>query len=180
MGRVSLCLVIMFFICSAQKIDAQVQNIREKQDTISATKSLEHIRPENIKKGPLNNALDVLSGQSAGVNVTTNGTDRLAMLNSIRVRGTTSIMGGNDPLVIIDGVTSDIATLSTIYPADIEVLLFVKGNINGHATAHKLLQQKFPCQSDVFFMGKLILQGNLKTVCKLCRLSTLGFFHGVP
>lgn len=59
----------MFFICSAQKIDAQVQNIREKQDTISATKSLEHIRPENIKKGPLNNALDVLSGQSAGVNV---------------------------------------------------------------------------------------------------------------
>ena len=87
MGRVSLCLVIMFFICSAQKIDAQVQNIREKQDTISATKSLEHIRPENIKKGPLNNALDVLSGQSAGVNVTTNGTDRLAMLNSIRVRG---------------------------------------------------------------------------------------------
>ena len=41
MGRVSLCLVIMFFICSAQKIDAQVQNIREKQDTISATKSLE-------------------------------------------------------------------------------------------------------------------------------------------
>ena len=92
MGRVSLCLVIMFFICSAQKIDAQVQNIREKQDTISATKSLEHIRPENIKKGPLNNALDVLSGQSAGVNVTTNGTDRLAMLNSIRVRGTSSVI----------------------------------------------------------------------------------------
>ena len=53
-------------------------------------------------------------------------------------------------------------------------------NINGHATAHKLLQQKFPCQSDVFFKGKLILQGNLKTVCKLCRLSMLGFFHGVP
>lgn len=71
MGRVSLYLVIMFFICSAQKIDAQVQNIKEKQDTISVTKSLEHIRPENIKKGPLNNALDVLSGQSAGVNVTT-------------------------------------------------------------------------------------------------------------
>lgn len=83
MGRVSLCLVIMFFICSAQKIDAQVQNIREKQDTISATKSLEHIRPENIKKGPLNNALDVLSGQSAGVNVTTNvwGIERSGFFN---------------------------------------------------------------------------------------------------
>ena len=83
MGRVSLCLVIMFFICSAQKIDAQVQNIREKQDTISATKSLEHIRPENIKKGPLNNALDVLSGQSAGVNVTTNGGQRIFLVGKL-------------------------------------------------------------------------------------------------
>ena len=53
-------------------------------------------------------------------------------------------------------------------------------NINGHATAHKLLQQKFPCQSDVFFKGKFILQGNVKAVCKLGVLSTLGFFHGVP
>ena len=48
------------------------------------------------------------------------------MLNSIRVRGTTSIMGGNDPLLIIDGVTSDIATLSTIYPADIESFTILK------------------------------------------------------
>ena len=65
-------------------------------------------------------------GQSAGWTSPTNGTDRLAMLNSIRVRGTTSIMGGNDPLVIIDGVTSDIATLSTIYPADIESFTILK------------------------------------------------------
>ncbi|MEE1087610.1 MAG: TonB-dependent receptor plug domain-containing protein, partial [Bacteroidaceae bacterium] len=126
MGRVFLCLVIMFFICGAQRVDAQVQSIREKQDSISERESSEHIRPENIKKGAMNNAMEVLSGQSAGVNVTTNGTDRLAMLNSIRVRGTTSIMGGNDPLVIIDGVTSDISTLSTIYPADIESFTILK------------------------------------------------------
>lgn len=116
----------MFFICGAQRVDAQVQSIREKQDSISERESSEHIRPENIKKGAMNNAMEVLSGQSAGVNVTTNGTDRLAMLNSIRVRGTTSIMGGNDPLVIIDGVTSDISTLSTIYPADIESFTILK------------------------------------------------------
>ena len=126
MGRVCLCLFVMFLICGAPKVEAQVQSIREKQDTVSVVKSSEQIRPEDIKKGPMNNALDVLSGQSAGVNVTTNGTDRLAMLNSIRVRGTTSIMGGNDPLVIIDGVTSDIATLSTIYPADIESFTILK------------------------------------------------------
>ena len=126
MGRICLCLVVISLLCGVSKVEAQVQNIREKQDSISVAKSSDHIRPENIKKGPLNNALDVLSGQAAGVNVTTNGADRLAMLNSIRVRGTTSIMGGNDPLVIIDGVTSDIATLSTIYPADIESFTILK------------------------------------------------------
>jgi len=48
------------------------------------------------------------------------------MLNAVRVRGTTSLTGGNDPLVIIDGVSSDLATLSTIYPADIERFTILK------------------------------------------------------
>ena len=77
-------------------------------------------------QGAKDNALEALSGKTAGVNVTTNGLDRMAMLNSVRVRGTTSIMGGNDPLVIIDGVTSDVATLATIYPADIESFTVLK------------------------------------------------------
>ena len=77
-------------------------------------------------KGIVNNALDVLNGNAAGLSVTSNGMDRMAQLSSVRVRGTTSIVGGNDPLVIIDGVTSDIATLSTIYPADIESFAVLK------------------------------------------------------
>ncbi len=51
----------------------------------------------HIDKGVLKNALDALNGQSAGVNVTSNGLDRMAMLNSVRVRGTTSIMGATTP-----------------------------------------------------------------------------------
>ena len=50
----------------------------------------------------------------------------MAMLSSVRVRGTTSLTGGNDPLVIIDGVSADLATLSTIYPADIESFTILK------------------------------------------------------
>ena len=42
------------------------------------------------------------------------------------MRGTTSLNGGNDPLVIIDGVTADLAILSTIYPADIESFTILK------------------------------------------------------
>ena len=95
-------------------------------DSLHASGSVSVVEPELLKKGIVNNALDALSGKTAGVNVTTNGLDRIAMLNSVRVRGTTSIMGGNDPLVIIDGVTSDVATLATIYPADIESFTVLK------------------------------------------------------
>ena len=126
MRKVWLLFCILFFFCGLQRGNAQIQNIREKQDSVSIRNSTQQIKQKDIKKGLLSNALEALSGQSAGVNVTTNGADRLAMLNSVRVRGTTSIVGGNDPLVIIDGVTSDIATLTTIYPGDIESFNILK------------------------------------------------------
>ena len=112
-------------ILAPQTLFAQSVNI-EGLDSLRLSGSVSVVEPELLKKGVLNNALDALSGQTAGVNVTTNGLDRIAMLNSVRVRGTTSIMGGNDPLVIIDGVASDVATLATIYPADIESFTVLK------------------------------------------------------
>lgn len=108
-----------------QSIHAQFVNM-ERLDSLRLSGSVSVVEPELLKKGILHNALDALSGQTAGVNVTTNGLDRIAMLNAVRVRGTTSIMGGNEPLVIIDGVTSDVATLATIYPADIESFTVLK------------------------------------------------------
>ena len=112
-------------ILAPHTLYAQSENIKGL-DSLRLYGSVSVVEPELLKKGVLNNALDALNGQTAGVNVTTNGLDRIAMLNSVRVRGTTSIMGGNDPLVIIDGVTSDVATLATIYPADIESFTVLK------------------------------------------------------
>ena len=105
---------------------AQQQIPTEKKDTIENRNTIIKMADSHSSRGGANNALDVLSGQAAGVNVTSNGLDRMAMLNSVRVRGTTSIIGGNDPLVLIDGVTSDVLTLSTIYPADIESFKILK------------------------------------------------------
>ena len=79
-----------------------------------------------MNKGLPDTPLKSLSGQVAGVNVSTDGSERMAMLNSVRVRGTTSITGGNDPLVIIDGISSDLSTLSTIFPADIASFTVLK------------------------------------------------------
>lgn len=98
----------------------------EQKDSIVIRSNIIKVTDTHPTKGMVNNTLDILSGQAAGVNVTSNGLDRMAMLNSVRVRGTTSITGGNDPLVLIDGVTSDVTTLSTIYPADIESFRILK------------------------------------------------------
>ena len=54
------------------------------------------------------------------------------------------------------------------------------GIVHDHAPAHKLLQQKLPCKCDVLLHGKLVLQGNVKAICKLGFLSTLHFLHGIP
>ena len=56
----------------------------------------------------------------------------------------------------------------------------VYGEVRHHATADKLLQQKLPCQGDIFLQRKLILQGNVKAVRKLGVLAALRFLHGVP
>ena len=124
-SKKNLTLLLIAFFCSSLA-HAQKQVPVERKDSIDNGSNIIKIVGNHSNKGAANNALDVLSGQAAGVNVTSNGLDRMAMLNSVRVRGTTSIIGGNDPLVLIDGVTSDVLTLSTIYPADIESFRILK------------------------------------------------------
>jgi len=87
--------------------------------------AVDKVTADRMNKGLVISSLDALSGQAAGVQITSGGNQE-AMVSAVRVRGTTSLTGGNDPLVIIDGVTSDLATLSTIYPADIESFTILK------------------------------------------------------
>jgi len=76
------------------------------------------------EKGVVVNTVETLNGQSAGVSVVKG--DSETMMNAVRVRGTTSLTGGNDPLVIIDGMQSDLAALNMLYPADIESFTILK------------------------------------------------------
>lgn len=113
------------FLIAASPLHAQMQQVMSTIDSLAgknnsiATSSVDVVTEGRMNKGLVTNALSALNGQSAGVNIS-NGEDRMAQLSSVRVRGTTSLTGGNDPLIIIDGVYSDLSTLSTIYPADIE------------------------------------------------------------
>ena len=94
-------------------------------DQNTLTGAVDKVTEQRMNKGLITSSLDALSGQAAGVQVT-NSNNQEAMVSAVRVRGTTSLTGGNDPLVIIDGVTADLATLSTIYPADIESFTILK------------------------------------------------------
>ncbi|MBR6415283.1 MAG: SusC/RagA family TonB-linked outer membrane protein [Bacteroidales bacterium] len=93
-------------------------------DERNMTGKADMVTQDKMNKGLVNNSLEALSGQSAGVSISRGNSS--SMLNTVRVRGTTSLTGGNDPLVIIDGVSSDLATLNTIYPADIESFTILK------------------------------------------------------
>ena len=130
--RRAIPFILCFILCTLQ---VQAQSTTTRQDTISVgytsgnqktmSGAVEKVTEDRMNKGLVTSSLDALSGQAAGVSVSS-GADRMAMLSSVRVRGTTSLTGGNEPLVIIDGVYSDLATLTGIYPADIESFTILK------------------------------------------------------
>ena len=56
----------------------------------------------------------------------------------------------------------------------------MNSKVHHHTPGDEVFQQKMPCKSDVLLHGKLVLQGNIETICQLSILTTLGFFYGIP
>ena len=109
-------------------VDSTAQDVKigySRADWKTLSGAIDKVTEKRMNKGLVISSLYALSGQAAGVTVATGGNQE-AMVSAVRVRGTTSLTGGNDPLVIIDGVTADLATLSTIYPSDIESFTILK------------------------------------------------------
>lgn len=134
--------VLIVFFLKSQVSFSQDQNYSSLRDSIVdldeitvigyATGSLarvsgvvEKIKATDINKGLVVSPLDAIRWRVVGVNITpaNNGP---AVLSSVRIRGTTSLTGGNDPLIIVDGVFGNMQTLSSIYPADIESFTILK------------------------------------------------------
>lgn len=93
------------------------------QSTISG--AVDKIKEVDMNKGLIISPLDAIRGKIAGVYITP-ANNGAAVLSSVRIRGTTSLTGGNDPLIIIDGVFGNLSTLSSIFPADIESFTVLK------------------------------------------------------
>ena len=69
------------------------------------------------------NAIDVIRGRVAGMTVDKSGENAMS---AVRLRGTVSLSGSNDPLIIIDGVIGDMSLLSTVNPTDIKSFRILK------------------------------------------------------
>lgn len=97
-----------------------------------ATGSVTAIKPDNINKGLVTNAQDMLTGKIAGVNVVSSG-GTPGGGSTIRIRGGSSLSASNDPLIVIDGLAMDndgikgVANpLSMVNPNDIETFTVLK------------------------------------------------------
>ncbi len=87
------------------------------------TGAISIVDSEEFKDRPNTQVSSLIQGKAAGVQVLNNSGKPNAGLN-IRVRGTTSIASGTDPLYVIDGVpTNDTRSLN---PADIETISVLK------------------------------------------------------
>lgn len=93
------------------------------KQTISG--AVQKIGKEDMNVGVVNNALDAIQGKVAGVNIQTTSSDP-TVKPSVRIRGTTSLSGGNDPLVIVDGVMGDLNLMNSLSPNDIESFTILK------------------------------------------------------
>jgi TonB-linked SusC/RagA family outer membrane protein len=87
------------------------------------TGSVSAVSQDTYKDQPVSRVDDILQGRSAGVNVTSvsgapGGT------TSIRIRGSNSITGSNEPLYVIDGFVG--GNMSNINPTDIESIQILK------------------------------------------------------
>ena len=102
------------------------------------TGSVASVNVSEVQQAPISAIDQGLAGRAAGVQVTqTSGMP--GAIASIRIRGSSSIQGGNEPLYVIDGVpvysgggfgdtggNGRMSPLSTINPADIESMEILK------------------------------------------------------
>lgn len=91
----------------------------------SISGSVQRLTTREMNTGYISNPLDALQGKVPGMIVTQSGGSVLGT-PTVRIRGTSSLTGGSDPLVVIDGAFSDLDTFYTIPVDDIQEITMLK------------------------------------------------------
>ena len=90
-----------------------------------ATGSVTAVNSKDFNKGANVTVDNLLTGKVAGVTINTNGGSP-GSVPTIRIRGGSSLLANNDPLVVLDGLPMDSRVLATLNPADVESFTILK------------------------------------------------------
>ncbi len=93
-----------------------------KKDVTGAVAS---ISSDNMNQGATTNPLQQIAGKASGVAITQTGSEP-GSSPSVRIRGITSLIGGSDPLVVIDGIQGNLELLKQLSPTEIESVDILK------------------------------------------------------
>jgi len=89
------------------------------------TGAVTNLSSKDLNPGPVTNPLQQLDGKAAGVNITQNGSEP-GVAPTVRIRGITSLEGGNDPLVVVDGIQGNMDLLNQVPPSEIATVDVLK------------------------------------------------------
>lgn len=126
-----------------EEVVVTAMGIKREEKTL--TYAVQTIKNDEVTRIKETNFVNALQGKSAGLNITPNNSGAGGGASRIVLRGSTSILGNNQPLIVLDGVpmqngmggqATDLGVsgersgddlLSTINPEDIENMTILKG-----------------------------------------------------
>ena len=132
MNKRILAIIAAVTVACQMGFAQQTESGKTTSDTLKAIGYFDNVNTSQVSiigesgmnnKDQATNALDAIRGRVAGLQVERNGSNALS---AVRLRGTTSLTGGNDPLIIVDGVMGDLTLLQSVYPTDIESFTILK------------------------------------------------------
>ncbi|WP_312822663.1 SusC/RagA family TonB-linked outer membrane protein [Epilithonimonas sp.] len=109
---------------SEKKIEEVVVIGYGKQRKESVTGSVVSVKGDVMREVPSSNISQALQGRAAGVDISQTSSKPGAPMQ-IRIRGTRSLTGNNDPLIVLDGIPFQ-GSLADISPNDIQSLDILK------------------------------------------------------
>lgn len=90
------------------------------------TGAVSSVKFDEVANTPVANTTNMLQGRLPGVVLTNNGAQAGKDNPEIRIRGIGTLSDNNNPMVLIDGVESDISQISDIAPHDISSISVLK------------------------------------------------------
>lgn len=94
----------------------------KRKDVTGAVAS---VSAEDMNQGAITSPLQLISGKAAGVIINQTGSEPGSSPN-VRIRGISSLIGGNDPLVVVDGIQGNMDLLNQIPPSEIATVDILK------------------------------------------------------